>query len=105
MTGDLTLLLAIAAGLILCHGLVLHHADTMHLDRDDLANHQIVMANARRKISRPSVIIRIMTIGLPANGRSATRSMPMPMPIMLTMASGTASHIDRPNEVEKNSTM
>jgi len=38
--------LTIAAGLILCHGLVLHHADTLHLDRDDLANHQIVMANA-----------------------------------------------------------
>lgn len=36
----------IAAALILCHGLVLHHADTLHLDRDDLANHQIVMANA-----------------------------------------------------------
>ncbi|MEN9666301.1 MAG: Serine/threonine-protein kinase PknB [Planctomycetota bacterium] len=38
--------LTIAAALILCHGLVLHHADTLHLDRDDLVNHQIVMANA-----------------------------------------------------------
>jgi serine/threonine-protein kinase len=38
--------MTIAAALILCHGMVLHHADTLHLVRDDLANHQIVMANA-----------------------------------------------------------
>ncbi len=35
-----------ATSLMLCHGIVLHHAETLHLDRDDLANHQIVMANA-----------------------------------------------------------
>ncbi|MFM7292114.1 MAG: serine/threonine-protein kinase [Planctomycetia bacterium] len=35
-----------AAAMILCQGLVLHHADTVNLDRDDLANHQIVMVNA-----------------------------------------------------------
>lgn len=35
-----------AAALILCHGLVLHHADTADVDMDDVANHQIVMANA-----------------------------------------------------------
>jgi serine/threonine-protein kinase len=35
-----------AAALILCHGVVLHHADTAHLNMDDVANHQIVMSNA-----------------------------------------------------------
>ena len=35
-----------AAALILCHGFVLHHADTANLDMDDVANHQIVMTNA-----------------------------------------------------------
>ena len=35
-----------AAGLILCHGAVLHHADTANLDMNEIANHQIVMANA-----------------------------------------------------------
>ena len=35
-----------AAAMILCHGFVLHHADTANLDMDDVANHQIVMANA-----------------------------------------------------------
>lgn len=35
-----------AAALIFCHGLVLHHADTVDLDVDDVASHQIVMANA-----------------------------------------------------------
>jgi hypothetical protein len=35
-----------ATALVLCHGMVLHHADTLHLVRDDLANHQIVMTNA-----------------------------------------------------------
>jgi hypothetical protein len=35
-----------AAALILCHGLVLHHADLANLDQDDLANHQIVFVNA-----------------------------------------------------------
>ena len=40
---------------------------------------QIVIEPARRKISRPSVNIRIMMMGRPARRRSATRSMPMPM--------------------------
>jgi serine/threonine-protein kinase len=35
-----------AAALLFCHGMVLHHADTAHLDLDDVANHQIVMKNA-----------------------------------------------------------
>ena len=35
-----------AAALILCHGVVLHHADTADLDMNKLANHQIVMTNA-----------------------------------------------------------
>ena len=35
-----------AAALIVCHGFVLHHADTANLDMDDVANHQIVMTNA-----------------------------------------------------------
>lgn len=38
--------LSIATALVLCHGLVLHHADTARLDRDDVAGTQIVMANA-----------------------------------------------------------
>lgn len=40
------IVVTMAASLILCHGLVLHHADTADLDMDDLANHQIVMVNA-----------------------------------------------------------
>lgn len=40
------IVVTMAAALIFCHGLVLHHADIMHLDRDDVANHQIVMTNA-----------------------------------------------------------
>ena len=40
------IVVTMAAALILCHGVVLHHADTANLDMDDLANHQIVMANA-----------------------------------------------------------
>ena len=40
------IVVTMAAALILCHGFVLHHADTVNLDMDDLANHQIVMANA-----------------------------------------------------------
>lgn len=35
-----------AAAMILCHGFVLHHADTANIDMDDVANHQIVMVNA-----------------------------------------------------------
>ncbi len=35
-----------AAAIILCHGVVLHHADTVDLDINMLAGHQIVMANA-----------------------------------------------------------
>ena len=38
--------ISIAAALVLCHGLVLHHADTTRLDWDDVAGAQIVMANA-----------------------------------------------------------
>lgn len=38
--------MTIAAVMILCHGMVLHHADTLHLVRDDLANDMLVMANA-----------------------------------------------------------
>ena len=40
------IVVTMAAALILCHGVVLHHADTANLDMDDLANHQIVMVNA-----------------------------------------------------------
>jgi serine/threonine-protein kinase len=40
------IVVTMAASLILCHGLVLHHADTADIDMDDLANHQIVMVNA-----------------------------------------------------------
>lgn len=36
----------IAAALILCHAMVLHHADTSGIAGDDVANHHIVMANA-----------------------------------------------------------
>jgi hypothetical protein len=58
---------------------------------------QIVIAPARRKMSRPSVIIRIMMIGRPASRRSATRSMPTPAKNMVTIASGMAAHIGRPS--------
>ena len=40
------IVVTMAAALILCHGVVLHHADTASIDMDDLANHQIVMTNA-----------------------------------------------------------
>lgn len=40
------LVVTMAAALILCHGFVLHHADTANLEMDDVANHQIVMTNA-----------------------------------------------------------
>ena len=40
------IVVTMAAALILCHGFVLHHADTANLAMDDVANHQIVMANA-----------------------------------------------------------
>jgi serine/threonine-protein kinase len=40
------IVVTMAAALILCHGVVLHHADTANLDMNDLANHQIVMVNA-----------------------------------------------------------
>ncbi len=40
------IVVTMAAALILCHGFVLHHADTANHDMDDLANHQIVMTNA-----------------------------------------------------------
>jgi eukaryotic-like serine/threonine-protein kinase len=40
------IVVTMAAALILCHGFVLHHADTVDLDMDDVANHQIVMSNA-----------------------------------------------------------
>lgn len=40
------IVVTMAAALILCHGFVLHHADTANLDMDDVANHQIVMTNA-----------------------------------------------------------
>ena len=40
------IVVTMAAALILCHGVVLHHADTANLNMDDLANHQIVMVNA-----------------------------------------------------------
>jgi serine/threonine-protein kinase len=40
------IVVTMAAALILCHGAVLHHADTANLDMNDLVNHQIVMANA-----------------------------------------------------------
>ena len=56
----------------------------------------IVIEPARRKISRPRVIIRIMTIGRPASLRSAIRSMPMPTPNIVTMPSAIASQIGAP---------
>ena len=59
---------------------------------------------ARRKMSNPSVIIRIMTIGRPARRRSATRSMPRPRPIIVTIASGIAAHIGKPAPAAKAST-
>ena len=40
------IVVTMAAALILCHGFVLHHADTANLAMDDVANHQIVMSNA-----------------------------------------------------------
>ena len=40
------IVVTMAAALIVCHGFVLHHADTANLDMDDVANHQIVMTNA-----------------------------------------------------------
>lgn len=40
------IVVTMAAALIVCHGLVLHHADTANLKMTDVANHQIVMANA-----------------------------------------------------------
>ena len=40
------IVVTMAAALILCHGVVLNHANTANLPMDDLANQQIVMANA-----------------------------------------------------------
>jgi eukaryotic-like serine/threonine-protein kinase len=40
------IVVTMAAALILCHGFVLHHADKANLAMEDVANHQIVMANA-----------------------------------------------------------
>ena len=40
------IVVTMAAALILCHGFVLHHADKANLAMKDVANHQIVMANA-----------------------------------------------------------
>jgi serine/threonine-protein kinase len=40
------IVVTMAAAIILCHGVVLHHADTIDLDRNHVASHQIVMANA-----------------------------------------------------------
>jgi len=40
------IVVTMATALILCQGFVLHHADTVNLDMNELANHQIVMANA-----------------------------------------------------------
>jgi eukaryotic-like serine/threonine-protein kinase len=40
------IVVTMAAALILCHGFVLHHADKANLAIEDVANHQIVMANA-----------------------------------------------------------
>ncbi len=54
---------------------------------------QIVIEPARSRISSPSVIIRIMMIGRPASRRSATRSMAMPTPNIVTMPSTIASQI------------
>jgi hypothetical protein len=51
----------------------------------------------RKKMSSPSVIIRIITMGRPASGRSATRSMPMPTKNMVAAAAGMASHNGRPS--------
>lgn len=44
VTARITVTMAVA--LIICHGLVLHHADTAGLDVNHVAGHQIVMANA-----------------------------------------------------------
>jgi len=40
------IVVTMAAAIILCHGVVLHHADTIDLDMNHVASHQIVMANA-----------------------------------------------------------
>jgi len=40
------IVVTMAAALILCHGFVLHHADKANLAMKDVANHQIVLANA-----------------------------------------------------------
>jgi hypothetical protein len=44
-------------------------------------------------MSSASVIIRIITSGRPASRRSATRSMPMPIRNISTIATGKATHI------------
>ena len=65
---------------------------------------QMVIEPARRKISSPRVIIRIMTIGRPASLRSAIRSMTMPTPNIVTMPSVIASHIGAPASLANAST-
>ena len=62
------------------------------------------MVMARRKMSSPSVIIRIITIGRPARRRSASRSMARPTPIIVTIAIGMASHIGTPTPLANSST-
>ena len=57
---------------------------------------QMVIEPARRKISRPSVIIRIMMMGRPARRRSATRSMAIPMMNIVMIASEIAAQIGAP---------
>ena len=62
------------------------------------------IVTARRKMSSPSVIIRIITIGRPARRRSATRSIARPRPHIVTIASGIAAHIGAPAPLAKAST-
>jgi len=40
------IVVTMAAAVIICQGMVLHHADTKPLDIDDIASHQIVIVNA-----------------------------------------------------------
>jgi hypothetical protein len=54
---------------------------------------QATSAAARTKMSSASVIMRIMINGRPARRRSATRSMPMPMPNMTSMPKGNAAQM------------
>ena len=61
------------------------------LDRPWLTGAGDPMAAARTKMSIASVIIRIIISGRPARRRSATRSIPMPIMNMTTIATGSVT--------------